>query len=180
MMAISSKLKFIVAVLKIATDKEQIPKMLRALANFLEEEPDENFIHGTFDSPSGGKTALPLTLNDHALKTLEEKISEFPDIIKSGKAGYSKLNFIYMLGQLLTNIAMIFDLHRVTKKAIIPHVDEFFKIWGSFHQMNGVSLTHKYRDKSNSDAKHDIISKLKESADIIETKILLSLRSEPK
>jgi hypothetical protein len=181
MMAISSSLMTIATLLKISTDKERIPEMLRALADYLKEEPDENFIHGTFNSyTSEGKIDLPLTLNDSALKSLETKISEFPDIIRSGKAGIPQFNFIYMLGQLLANIAMIFESHHVMKKTIIPHVDEFFKLWGSFHQMNGLSLSQKYRDKSNSAAKQDLISKLNESAKIIETNILPVLKSEKK
>lgn len=184
MTKISSKLKFIVAVLRIATNKEQIPEMFRILADFLKNEPDENFNHSSYEdlehivhTPSKEKINLPLTLNESAMKTLETRLSKFPDIIQSGKIKKTELNFIYMIGQLLTRIAFVFDTHSQVK-GIVPHIDEFFKIWGSYDQMNASSLANKYRNKETTYAKHDLISKLEKSADLVDTKILPFIISE--
>jgi tRNA nucleotidyltransferase/poly(A) polymerase len=163
-------------VLKWATKMEQIPEMFRAMAGFLKKEPDENF--SFFHN-------IPLSVNEKALASFEKAMSKFPEVVSSGKAQTTPLNFVITTGQMLTNIAMILDLYanhpspelREKYKNLKSPIDEFFKLWGSYKKMNVTLLAQEYKNKSVKETKNSLIEKLDKSTDIVENKILPGIKA---
>lgn len=154
-----------------------LPKKLQLMANFLKKEPISNFISEPYVSPHDKKPVnLPLTMNEKAIESFKKQTSEFPDLYKSGKAGQSDFNFIYATGQLLTDIATLFDIYYMQEKnSIQSDLKKLFKIWGSHKKMNGRALSQEYHSKSNENAKENILLKLNKTIDLLKEEIIPNL-----
>jgi hypothetical protein len=175
---ISFRLFLLAATLKWATDIENVPEMFRALATFLEKEPDENF--SLFDK------RIPLSVNEKSLSSLQKVTSKFPEVIEIGKAQSkrfdSPLNIVITIGQLLSTVSIIFDFYarpinpdlKEKYKNVEPLVKKFDEIWSS--HMNGHQLAEQYANKNAKESKTNLAKKLNESADLIEKRILPEIK----
>jgi hypothetical protein len=152
------------------------PKKLQLIVDFLKREPIDNFILESYVSPLKQKEiTLPLTMNEKAIKSFKEITSEYPDLYKAGQAGQTKFNLIYAIGQLLTDIATLFNIYSLQEKDIVS-MDKIFKIWGSQKDMNGRALSHKYNKKTNLETKKSLLLKLEKSINILKNEIIPDLK----
>ena len=152
----------------IGTKIQEIPAMLEVMAKFLQEEPEENFSVTSFEEVKD----VPLTLNDKALKSFKEKTSKYPDLYATGKAGQKDFNFLYVLGQLLTNAALVFNLREQENQKIQKASNIFYKIWGSHDEMNARSLVHKYSGKKIGETARTLILRMNASINFINKRVL--------
>jgi hypothetical protein len=159
----------------LATAIGDTPKMLRLMANFLEKEPEANFPTSQDKMFKG----VPLTLNDEGTKSFKAQTSEFPHIYESGKAAMPEFNLVHAIGQLLTIIAIALDSISLDQgKDFETNLKGLHSIWGSMREMNAHFLTNRYKDKSFSYTKKDLISRLKDSAEQIEKNILPNIHNK--
>jgi len=163
-------------ILSSSTPLEDVPKLLKAMAEYLQSEPDENFTVSE-------KHALPLDMSEEAVKNLERKeailvkeglLESDPYLSGTGKAGMDTVNFIYILSQVLVRIASVIMFKTFGRQNIQNDVDMCLKnlisIWGvdQLHRLNMMGLTDKYSGKSIKETKNDIINKLQKSSELTE------------
>ena len=156
-----------------------IPKKLNALANFIRNEPLDNYFSKSYTSIHSKKPLeIPLTLNEEAAKSFKEKTKEFPDLFNKGQAGMSEINFINTVGQNLIDIATVLNIFDIQEEevSIESTLNKLFKIWGSKAQMNGKKQSMKYNNKSNKEARDSLLKNLERSADLIEKEIIPLLK----
>lgn len=167
-----------IAYIEVNKKIKTLPKKLQLIADFLKKEPIENFISESYVSTLREKeVTIPLTMNKRAIESFKSITSEFPDLYKAGQAGQSDLNLIYTLGQLLTDMATLFNIYSLQESdSIETSLNKMFQIWGSQKNMNSRSLSRKYHQKSNLEAKTSLVSKLEKSINILKNEIIPDLK----
>jgi hypothetical protein len=165
---IFSSLQRMATMLLIGTKIREIPDMLEVMVKFLQEEPEENFSVTSFEEIKN----VPLTLNDKALDSFKDKTSTYPGLYATGKAGQKDFNFLYVLGQLLTNAALVFSFHEQNSPKIQEASNRFYEIWGSHDEMNARSLVHKYSGEKTGETIRSLILRMKASITLINKRVL--------
>jgi len=157
-----------------------LPKKLQLIADFLKKEPISNFISELYISPRNERSVIiPLTMNKKAIESFKKQTSEFPDLFKAGQAGQSDFNLIYMIGQLLTDMAMLFDIYYLQEKdSIQTDLKKLYKIWGSHKKMSGRALSQEYHLKKNIEAKKSILLKLNQTINLLKEEIIPNLEEK--
>ena len=150
-----SSLRSVASVMVLATKIQEIPEMLEMMIEFLREEPEENFSNTSFEEVSD----VPMTLNDKALASFKNKTEKFPGLYATGKAGQPEFNFLYVLGQLLTNAVMVFNAHETDKPELNGPARKFYAIWGSHKKMNARSLIDTFSGRKTGDTKRSLFLK---------------------
>jgi len=114
---------------------------------------------------------IPLVLSDNALKRLKSDLSDYPEIYRSGitaRPNYEKPNFLYLVGQFLSVIAVKMDYLEILHegKNLKEISKDLYKVWESRSKMNAGSLFSHMAGKSNEEAKKELIELLSESYEI--------------
>jgi len=169
MLTLSSHLRRLSFLLVLATKIQDIPDIIKRFVKFLKEEPEENFKSTPFEEGSeilcsNAEKFLPFTLNEKALKNIKKIMAPYPSVISAGiLPGTPTMNFLYILGQFLTNITLVLE----SKFGDESWLKELFKVWGAREKMNARALVDEYSGKDPSTVKRDLIKKLNESSKII-------------
>jgi len=161
------RLRKIALVLSFSTDIRKVPDMLEAMSKFLEEEPIENFSATSFHEVEN----VPLTLNEKAVESFKKTLSKFPTIYESGKSGQKDFNFLYALGQLLTQIALVLNSYELKNPKLQHPVKLFYQHWGSYNEMNARSLVDKFAGKDPGEVKRSLLLRLTASANLIKKEV---------
>lgn len=153
-----------------ATKIEDIPEILQLLVDFLKKEPEENYSTSSFED-----LEVPLTLSSEAVTRFKSLTNKFPSMYISGlfpDKEKAPFNLVYIIGQVLTNIAMVLEYLNMHNTEEASHINALYHIWGSMENMNARSLVNKYKNKSTGDAKKALISKLEASIRIVKEEII--------
>jgi hypothetical protein len=163
-----SSLRSVASVLVLATKIQEIPEMLESMTEFLRNEPEENFSNTSFEEVSD----VPLTLNDKAIASFKKKTEKFPGLYATGKAGQHEFNFLYVLGQLLTNAAMVFGSKEAENPELTSPARKFYAIWGSHREMNARNIVHKFAGRKTGDTKRALILRMTASVNVMKKEVL--------
>jgi hypothetical protein len=174
---LAHKIRRVAAELILATDLklDNLPLFFTQMADFLEREPAANFELTTAKEISGMRSDVPLGMNKEVENHFDAALKDFPDVVRSGKAGMDFSNLLYYLGQALLRIPMIIqaisllsDRHHLKVENLEAQAKPLFEIWGGEATMNARRLFERYSGETNEIAIKDLVNRLRKSAEISE------------
>jgi len=164
------------AIKKIATlstySVEDLVEVLSKLEDFLKEEPAESFIKESSQCLSFKFENIPLYINPQSILRLKDTLSEYPGVFRSGVdvVPNIKPSFLHLLGQFLVVIDSKLSCMGFNKNSNDPinkALKELHKIWGSGKSMRADSLIFRFKGKSNSEARTDLLKRINESKKVL-------------
>jgi hypothetical protein len=152
----------------------EISKILHILSEFSKNASPDYFQDVEEPHKKNAFKKIPLFFSDKGETAIKGKLAEFPHVIDVAKAGYknSPLNFLYLVGQFISAIAIKLDYLEVAHKDLFEkqkkEIESLFKIWGSEDKMNARSLFNRFQSIDNEPALKNLENKLSATALIID------------
>lgn len=197
MFIISSILRRMACIILAAGVPPQLlPEFFKALKLFLTDEPKENFTQLASLPPTPHipeketLKLIPLNMNATAEESLRTKFQQvdksLPAVIDNAKAGENFVNFLHILGQILSTSVTLLDKLEFTtedietKNQLQKTSEKLYDIWGGHDNLNAKSLVREFAKRSNEDTRKEILQRLDKSTQAAEKILLVSgLVKEP-